>query len=306
MKTLFVASILATLGGIGAMLVPGASQAASVGYLNSNACSGGSNGTSAITASGHTPVLLSTIDAASLAPLSALVYVNCADTVYPANAALDAAVANGMALLVYDKSIGAVSPPASSHLPGTPGLIVTSNVAFNVDIPAGAPSATGPGGPIDNASLDNPGTGYYTNRGYAALTSLPAGSTVLATTADPTQVVAFSYPHGQGRVVYGSIPIDVFLNGGSGEADGSPATAGVKAFAANVLAWTIAGLSPATTCASEGYTGMKLDWCRNICEKDYTGTQLKIWIRRWMDRYHDLPYCMREDEETPPQEQGAF
>ena len=58
----------------------------------------------------------------------------------------------------------------------------------------------------------------------------------------------------------------------------------------------------ATTCASEGYTGMKLDWCRNICEKDYSGTQLKTWIRRWMDRYHDLPYCMREDEETPPQE----
>ena len=46
---------------------------------------------------------------------------------------------------------------------------------------------------------------------------------------------------------------------------------------------------PATTCASEGYTGLKLDWCRNICEKDYTGTQLKTWIRRWMDRYHDLP-----------------
>ena len=63
---------------------------------------------------------------------------------------------------------------------------------------------------------------------------------------------------------------------------------------------------PTTTCASEGYTGMKLDWCRNVCEKDYTGTQLKTWIRRWMDRYHDLPYCMREDEETPPQEQGAF
>ena len=64
--------------------------------------------------------------------------------------------------------------------------------------------------------------------------------------------------------------------------------------------------APDTTCASEGYTGMKLDWCRNVCEKDYTGTQLKTWIRRWMDRYHDLPYCMREDEETPPQEQGKF
>lgn len=49
-----------------------------------------------------------------------------------------------------------------------------------------------------------------------------------------------------------------------------------------------------TTCASEGYTGLKLDWCRNICEKDYTGTQLKTWIRRWMGRYHDLPYCLRD------------
>ena len=57
-----------------------------------------------------------------------------------------------------------------------------------------------------------------------------------------------------------------------------------------------------TTCSNDGYKGTQLTWCRNICEKDYTGTQLKIWIRRWMDRYHDLPYCMREDEETPPQE----
>ena len=73
------------------------------------------------------------------------------------------------------------------------------------------------------------------------------------------------------------------------------------------MAAPIGQVVPATTtCANEGYTGLKLDWCRNICEKDYTGTQLKTWIRRWMDRYHDLPYCMREDEETPPQEQGAF
>lgn len=61
----------------------------------------------------------------------------------------------------------------------------------------------------------------------------------------------------------------------------------------------------ATTCASEGYTGMKLDWCKNVCEKGYTGTQLKIWLQRWMDRYHNLPYCAREDEEEEqPQQQG--
>src|SRR5690606_29230271 len=26
----------------------------------------------------------------------------------------------------------------------------------------------------------------------------------------------------------------------------------------------------ATTCASEGYTGTKLTWCQNVCEKGYT------------------------------------
>ncbi|MEF9978738.1 MAG: hypothetical protein RR834_09630 [Thermomonas sp.] len=48
---------------------------------------------------------------------------------------------------------------------------------------------------------------------------------------------------------------------------------------------------PATTCASEGYTGTKLTWCQNICEKGYSGTTLDMWIQRWVGRYRDLPYC---------------
>jgi len=60
---------------------------------------------------------------------------------------------------------------------------------------------------------------------------------------------------------------------------------------------------PETTCASEGYTGTQLTWCMNICEKGYTGVTLDMWIRRWMGRWHDLPYCTREEEEEPPQEQ---
>ena len=48
------------------------------------------------------------------------------------------------------------------------------------------------------------------------------------------------------------------------------------------------------TCASEGYTGTKLEWCRNICEKGYTGQVLSTWIQRWTQRYRDLPYCAVE------------
>lgn len=50
-------------------------------------------------------------------------------------------------------------------------------------------------------------------------------------------------------------------------------------------------LQPSTTCASEGYTGTKLVWCRNICEMGYTGATLEIWLRRWISKYRDLPYC---------------
>ncbi len=50
-------------------------------------------------------------------------------------------------------------------------------------------------------------------------------------------------------------------------------------------------LVPPTSCASEGYTGTKLTWCQNVCEKGYTGATLDMWVRRWMDRYRQLPYC---------------
>ena len=48
---------------------------------------------------------------------------------------------------------------------------------------------------------------------------------------------------------------------------------------------------PSNTCASEGYTGTKLTWCKNICEMGYTGATLDMWIHRWINRYRDLPYC---------------
>ena len=47
-----------------------------------------------------------------------------------------------------------------------------------------------------------------------------------------------------------------------------------------------------TTCSNDGYTGMQLNWCRNICEMGYTGSTLNMWIRRWVDRFHDQPYCL--------------
>ena len=54
------------------------------------------------------------------------------------------------------------------------------------------------------------------------------------------------------------------------------------------------------SCASSGYTGTKLTWCKNVCEKGYTGATLDMWIHRWIEKYRDLPYCMQEETPPPP------
>jgi hypothetical protein len=48
---------------------------------------------------------------------------------------------------------------------------------------------------------------------------------------------------------------------------------------------------PSVTCASEGYKGTQLTWCKNICENGLTGKTLDTWIQRWIGKYRDLPYC---------------
>ena len=52
----------------------------------------------------------------------------------------------------------------------------------------------------------------------------------------------------------------------------------------------------ATTCASEGYTGTQLRWCQIICESESSSSTIDTYLRRWINRYHDLPYCAVEDE----------
>ena len=55
-----------------------------------------------------------------------------------------------------------------------------------------------------------------------------------------------------------------------------------------------------TTCASEGYKGVQLTWCKNICENHLTGQVLDNWIHRWINRYRYLPYCVGNTPPPPP------
>ena len=61
--------------------------------------------------------------------------------------------------------------------------------------------------------------------------------------------------------------------------------------------------APSISCASEGYTGTKLNWCKIICESESSAYTIDTYLRRWINRYHDLPYCALEEEapELPPE-----
>ena len=47
-----------------------------------------------------------------------------------------------------------------------------------------------------------------------------------------------------------------------------------------------------TTCAAEGYTGIKLTMCKQVCEMNYTGIKLNYMIKMWVAAYHESPPCM--------------
>ena len=280
--------VLAALGGLGMMAMPSIGHAGNVGYYT--ACYDGIGIPASITAAGHTPVAVNTLDAGSLAPLDGLV-IMCDN--YSLNAAVNAAVANGMELFLEHRFVQA---NAGASLPGAPALVVntwttTGNTYCPLDanLAPGSPIATGPGGTLTNASLDS--NSACSPMGYATSASLPSGSIPLLTTGNVSEVGAFSYTHGNGRVIY-SISQYMF---------GNYYWSGASTYLTNSIAWLLGGSSgPTTTCASSGYTGTKLTWCKNVCEKGYTGATLDMWIHRWIEKYRDLPYCMQEETPPPP------
>jgi hypothetical protein len=286
--------MLGTFGGAVALLVPGMALAGNVGYLPT--CNytgtGPGNPSAQIIAAGHTPVAIAAANAGTLSGLTALIVTNCNSSNLSGviNADVTQAVANGMSLIVDDWNPSAAT---AASLPGTPAVVLALATGEDVDVAAGSPIATGPGGTLTNTSLDG---GSSSHHGYTT-TALPSGFVKLLTTANPGQTVAFGYAYGGGYVAYNGMPLDAYLPEGGKEFYGNctptDACAGMRTYLTNLLAWTKPS-GPATTCASEGYTGTKLTWCKNICENGLTGATLDIWIHRWINRYRDLPYCAVE------------
>jgi len=280
----------AALLGIAMAAAPQAANAGVVGEYN--AC-GAENLSVAVAAAGHTWVSVATLDQASLQGLDALILRQCGG--YSSNAAVDNAVAEGMDLVLDSAAI------SDASLPGTPalGLSTAGSCQTNYSLAAGAAITTGPGGTLTDDSLDvgSPGGsgGYCSFLGSAPVASLPAGTMPFFTTADGINATAFGYEYGNGRVAVSVTQL-------SNSVVYTPSEyvyAGAKTYFINSLSWGLAtGVREHQSCASEGYTGTKLEWCKNICERGYTGSTLAMWIRRWTERYRTLPYCAVETQPT--------
>lgn len=268
---------------IGGLAMPAVSVAGNVGYTAP--CLGGSPA-SAITAAGHTPVSVSTVNAASLASLDALIVNSCVG--YNTNADINTAVEDGMVLIVNDNLPNGTT---ASKLPGSPAVVLQYNFGTTIQLAAGTPIETGVGGTLTNSSLDSFAFFAATRDGYTA-SGLSADMTKLLTTNNANNTVAFGYPQGNGYVSYNAMPIDAFLSGGIWNqlnfCTASNACAGMQTYLTNLIDWSI---DQAKSCENEGYTYTKLEWCKNICERGYTGGTLDMWLRRWINRYRDLPYC---------------
>lgn len=277
---------LALLASASALLLPNIAHAGVVGHYN--ACTGQGNAAmaNAITAAGHTPVDIATPDATSLAALDVLM-VNrsyCDATEYMANLpAITSAVQGGMVLLMHDRIVaepGYVS--AANALPGAAAISFTVSYSSNIDFPAGSPLLTGPGGTLTNTTLDG---GNYSNHGYAAASgSMPAGSSIQANNGNPAQAVNFTYPYGGGAVVYSTIPLDFYIGGSS---------AFSTQYAPNVIAWAVTQSDQFVSCAAEGFTGIKLTLCRQICELPQSPATLAALIKTYMAAFRQEPPCAR-------------
>lgn len=286
MKSGFALGWMLVSGLVAGLVAPSDAAAGNVGYwMNDYQCVGLlGDPSSAIIAAGHTPVKIAYPQGEQLDGLDALVIGTCGW--WGGNTDINNAVASGMGL-VLDVGQGWATP--SVNLPGAPSFVVDSNCPTNIDIADGSPIASGPGGNLDNASFDF-NSGLCALVGAVSIDQLPTGSHAFLVDGNaPGSVGAFGYPHGQGRVAYSMSQISRLLPG-TGSEDSMPWAPAVPIYFANAIAW-VTPTSSATTCASEGYKGTQLTWCKNICENGLTGKSLDTWIKRWIDRYRDLPYC---------------
>jgi len=169
---------------------------------------------SVITARGDTATVLADLSAASLSGINVLWVLNGNNGAQTpdlsANAgAVASFVSAGGTFSYHDRNV----TDAAKVVPGGSGISFVRATTNNIDVATSGTALTnGPGGTIDDTTLDN---GGFSAHGYADTATLPAGATTLLSNGIPGQAVSFSYQDGGGHVYYSSIPLDFYLGRGS-------------------------------------------------------------------------------------------
>lgn len=205
-----------------------------VGYYEMSAGSGSGSQVQPIADAGFVPVLLTDVDAASLASVQVLFVNNSSNGGYAAeylSRLTDIAnfVSAGGVLIIHDRYVDG----AESILPNGGGFNIVRDFgdSANIDVVNNSTIITngnGPGGTISNSSLDG---GTSSSHGFTFSSSIPVSGLKILSTGDPDHIVTFVYSHGTGFVIYSSIPLDFYLG-----SSGTVAT-NMKAYAANVIAY---------------------------------------------------------------------
>ncbi|MFZ5893494.1 MAG: thrombospondin type 3 repeat-containing protein [Myxococcota bacterium] len=210
-----------------------------VGYYDMLVGAGNSTQVASIVTGGGTPQLVTELSPATLGSLSVLVAQNPDNDRFgleytSALSDIAAAVQNGLVLVIHDRYVD----NAQRYLPGGESFSILRNFADDRNIQvldASTLVTNGPGGLIDNDSLDN---GTSSSHGFAVLGTLPATSRNILSRTGASEIVTFCYPHGIGAVIYSSIPLDYYL---AEHSLNEPLKANMRAYAANVVAWALAG-----------------------------------------------------------------
>lgn len=202
-----------------------------VGYYDMSWGQGNTNQTTPIYTAGRNPIFLSDLTTDSLRGIDVLFVQNPDNGAYGSEyisrlVEIENAVAAGMVLIIHDRYVDG----AESILPGGGWFNIYRDFNDGSNIDVGdytTPITSGPGGYLDDYSLDG---GNYSSHGYAGYWALPYDVKNVLTRGYSGEVVTFAYGYGWGFVVYSSIPLDHYLDGGT------PATF-ASTYAPNVVSY---------------------------------------------------------------------
>lgn len=186
---------------------------------------------------GYSTSVLGDLSAASLAGVDVLWVLNGNNGGHSAQfttnaAALSSFVSGGGVFVYNDRAVTG----ASSVLPGGAGISIFRDFTddANINVVAGSGLLSGPGGVINNATLDG---GSSSSHGYALLGTLPAGANIHLTQTDISHITDFDFEFGDGDVYYSTIPLDYYFGGG-------PVAAFSSVYAPNLISYAV-GLAAA-------------------------------------------------------------